>query len=178
MDKKIEKKGKDKFLIIILAIIIAMVAIVFIADMTVTNKVKNMGKNVKYYEQTGEFDELNKEMILKKYKFTENEYSTFKSLASKVESEIKKNNISSADILYRKVRENDLGSEYIVIRGNSIYITISTKETTIDKANDSMFVIQKTVGEYYDEIFAKAKNDTNYNSLIYFNNIENLKELL
>ena len=172
------KKNNNKFIIIILISIVTIIALGVIADSMIANNAKNLGKNKDYYEVIGAFDKNEKDNILKKYNLTESEYNDFKELASKVESEIKRNNIASADMYYRKKRDDDLGEAYIVIRGNGTYITIQNDKIETKKYNDTVLILDETVGKYYDEIFLKAKEDTNYNKLIYFDNIEELKEII
>ena len=170
-----EIKSNNKLGIILLLIIVGILALIIGSNIIVSNKAENMGKNKDYYEKTGAFNNgNNKDSLLRKYNIDNTEYLTLQSLAGKVESEIKKNNISNADLYYRKSQKDDLGEPYIVVRGNNKYITINVSDTTIEDGNKKNIVLNQTIAEYYDNIFTKAKNDTNYQNLIYFSSLNEL----
>lgn len=54
------KKKRSPMGIILLLLIIGIIAIIVISNIMITNKSKNMGHNVDYYEQTGEFEKYKK----------------------------------------------------------------------------------------------------------------------
>lgn len=55
-ENKRNKRSQIGFLI--LSIIIVIIALIILSNVLISNKAKNMGKNIQYYEKTGEFNNL------------------------------------------------------------------------------------------------------------------------
>ncbi len=172
MNKLVEKIKENKIIIFIFTLLIFIIGSCIIADHVVSDYAKG-SKNVNYYEQTGKFNNYVKDNnTMNKYNISKDEEKTLKELWGKAQDEIKKNNIISGDMYYRK--KSELGEEYIVIRGNNIYIEVDSKGTTVKRGNEKMYITNETIAEYYDTIFEKAIKDTNYKKLIYFEDIKDL----
>lgn len=176
-EKRINFKEKIKENKIPIIIFLALAIIIgggLISNFLIENSAKP-SKNINYYEKTGTFDSHadNTNNIIEKYNLTEDESKVLEELFNRAQEEIKENNIINADMYYKK--NNGLGDRYIVIRGNNIYIMVDSDTIEVNKGSDKMLITEETIGEYYDDIFDKAKKDTEYKELIYFDNIEDLK---
>lgn len=127
--------------------------------------------------------------ILNKYNITESKYKDIKELGSKGEQEIDRQNITDVDIYYSK--EGD----FLVLRGNENnskeksnkleppsvginlkYIIVKKDSIKEYDYNDILDFIG-TAGIYYNEGFNNAKQDTNFDNFIYFNNLEELLDI-
>lgn len=132
---------------------------------------------------------LNKSNLLNKYDLTETKYNELKLLADKLIKQVDEENIKNVDIYYSKSgnmlvcrgnKKEDLESLEPMAIGNDTYIVNSGGNIKILKGTDpfSEWSGTETVNSWYGGGFVNAKKDTTYKDYIYFENLEDLKNIV
>lgn len=132
---------------------------------------------------------LNKSNLLNKYDLTETNYDELKLLADKLIKKIDEENIQNVDIYYSKSgkmlvcrgnKKKDSESLEPIDIGNDTYIVNSGGNIKILKGTDSFseWSGTKTVNSWYGDGFVNAQKDTTYKDYIYFENLEDLKNIV
>lgn len=166
--------NKKKAIIYIIAIIIIIAGVIIV--------VKNRDKS-NY-----------KLMLFNKYNITETKYNELKTIGNKTLQEIEKQNMECFDVYYAKesnfmVARGDIKSDKTkkISGSNTIgpgniesnYIYLEVTETYIEtfKPEDTVAFIERA-STYFTTSFDNAKNDTMHKDFIYFQSIDELKDLI
>ena len=128
-------------------------------------------------------------MLLNKYNITETKYNELKKIGNKTLIEIEKQNMEDTDIYYAKesnfmivrgstkTEETTKGIAPMDLKDNSIYLEVTEDNVKTFKPEDTVALTERA-STYYTTAFNKAKNDTEHKDFIYFESIDELKDII
>lgn len=130
---------------------------------------------------------INKSNVLNTYNLTETEYNELKILADKLIKKLAEENVENSEIYYSKDGEilvargqnkEELESTGPIDIGNDTYIVVSSDNIEVLEGTEKISFGTETVNSWYGDGFINASEDTEYKEYIFFENLEELENLI